>query len=250
MTGGIVAVVIVLISIGGITAILVSYFRLQRHRADAAAMASSVPTRLTNMKPTKTDTITTAALVTTPADLVTPSMTARRAGRPAMTPSRIRLTTNTWQSIDNPNRITNRISGIRELTNPPEVNPSRPAAAALAVDSEVDCGGQATGRASNGVVSRNRGRIPVIRPSPRVTGQGRCAGALGPGWSPPTPPSPIRRSGPLSHRPGRPGDSACSPRSRVTAAHTASATDRTVPAPPATAHPSGPCRRCPRSPEA
>ncbi|OLR91943.1 hypothetical protein [Actinokineospora bangkokensis] len=40
MTGGIIAVVIVLITIGGITASLVSYFRLQRHRADAVAMAS------------------------------------------------------------------------------------------------------------------------------------------------------------------------------------------------------------------
>ncbi|WP_308820080.1 hypothetical protein [Pseudonocardia alni] len=40
MTGGIIAVVIVLIVIGGITASLVSYFRLQRHRTDALAMAS------------------------------------------------------------------------------------------------------------------------------------------------------------------------------------------------------------------
>ncbi|MEV6922979.1 hypothetical protein AB0M46_00495 [Dactylosporangium sp. NPDC051485] len=40
MTGGLIAVVIVLIAIGGITASLMSYFRLQRHRADAVAMAS------------------------------------------------------------------------------------------------------------------------------------------------------------------------------------------------------------------
>jgi len=40
MTGGIIAVMIVLISIGGVTAGVVSYFRLQRHRADAVAMAS------------------------------------------------------------------------------------------------------------------------------------------------------------------------------------------------------------------
>jgi len=40
MTGGIIAVVIVLISIGGITASVVSYFQLQRHRSDAVAMAS------------------------------------------------------------------------------------------------------------------------------------------------------------------------------------------------------------------
>ncbi|GAU67855.1 hypothetical protein SSP35_05_04220 [Streptomyces sp. NBRC 110611] len=40
MTGAIVSVTIVLIVIGGITAIVLSHFRLQRHRADAAAMAS------------------------------------------------------------------------------------------------------------------------------------------------------------------------------------------------------------------
>jgi hypothetical protein len=40
MTGGVIAVVIVLISIGGVTASVVSYFQLQRHRADAVAMAS------------------------------------------------------------------------------------------------------------------------------------------------------------------------------------------------------------------
>ncbi|MFC0432520.1 hypothetical protein [Kutzneria buriramensis] len=40
MTGAIVAIAIVLIVIGGITAGVVSYFRLQRHRADAIAMAS------------------------------------------------------------------------------------------------------------------------------------------------------------------------------------------------------------------
>jgi hypothetical protein len=40
MTGAVVAIVIVLIVIGGITVSLVSYFRLQRHRADAVAMAS------------------------------------------------------------------------------------------------------------------------------------------------------------------------------------------------------------------
>jgi type II secretory pathway pseudopilin PulG len=40
MTGAIIAIVIVLIVIGGITLSLVSYFSLQRHRADAVAMAS------------------------------------------------------------------------------------------------------------------------------------------------------------------------------------------------------------------
>jgi type II secretory pathway pseudopilin PulG len=40
MTGAIIAIVIVLIVIGGITISLVSYFRLQRHRADAVAMAA------------------------------------------------------------------------------------------------------------------------------------------------------------------------------------------------------------------
>lgn len=39
MAGGVVAIVIVLITIGGIAASVVSYFSLQRHRADAVAMA-------------------------------------------------------------------------------------------------------------------------------------------------------------------------------------------------------------------
>ncbi len=39
MTGAIIAIAIVLIAIGGITVGVVSYFRLQRHRADAVAMA-------------------------------------------------------------------------------------------------------------------------------------------------------------------------------------------------------------------
>lgn len=43
-----------------------------------------------------TATITTAALVTVPADPMMPSATALRIGRPRSTPSRIRLTTNTW----------------------------------------------------------------------------------------------------------------------------------------------------------
>jgi hypothetical protein len=40
MTGAIITIAIVLITIGGITASLVSYYRLQRHRADAIAMAA------------------------------------------------------------------------------------------------------------------------------------------------------------------------------------------------------------------
>ncbi|MGN5630509.1 hypothetical protein G3I76_25325 [Streptomyces sp. SID11233] len=40
MTGAIVAIAIVLIIVGGITVSVVSHFRLQRHRADAVAMAS------------------------------------------------------------------------------------------------------------------------------------------------------------------------------------------------------------------
>lgn len=39
MTGAIIAIAIVLIAVGGITAGVVSYFSLQRHRADAVAMA-------------------------------------------------------------------------------------------------------------------------------------------------------------------------------------------------------------------
>jgi hypothetical protein len=39
MSGGIIAIVIVLIAIGGIAVSLISYFTLQRHRADAVAMA-------------------------------------------------------------------------------------------------------------------------------------------------------------------------------------------------------------------
>ncbi|MFF8827726.1 hypothetical protein [Streptomyces sp. NPDC015131] len=40
MTGAIIAIAVVLIVVGGITASVVAYFRLQRHRADAVAMAS------------------------------------------------------------------------------------------------------------------------------------------------------------------------------------------------------------------
>lgn len=39
MSGGIIALLIILTVIGGITASVVSYFTLQRHRADAVAMA-------------------------------------------------------------------------------------------------------------------------------------------------------------------------------------------------------------------
>jgi type II secretory pathway pseudopilin PulG len=39
MTGALIAIGIVLIVIGGVTASVVSYFTLQRHRADAVAMA-------------------------------------------------------------------------------------------------------------------------------------------------------------------------------------------------------------------
>lgn len=39
MTGAVIAIAIVLIVIGGIATSVVSYFRLQRHRADAVAMA-------------------------------------------------------------------------------------------------------------------------------------------------------------------------------------------------------------------
>ncbi|MFJ9700979.1 hypothetical protein [Streptomyces fradiae] len=40
MTGAVIAVAVVLILVCGITASVVAYFRLQRHRADAVAMAS------------------------------------------------------------------------------------------------------------------------------------------------------------------------------------------------------------------
>jgi hypothetical protein len=39
MSGAFVAIAIVLVAVGGITVIVASYFRLQRHRADAVAMA-------------------------------------------------------------------------------------------------------------------------------------------------------------------------------------------------------------------
>lgn len=39
MTGAVIAIVIVLIAIGGVTVSVMSYFKLQRHRADAVAMA-------------------------------------------------------------------------------------------------------------------------------------------------------------------------------------------------------------------
>ncbi|MEW1719157.1 hypothetical protein [Streptomyces sp. NPDC093109] len=40
MIGAVIAIAIVLIVIGGVTASVVAYFGLQRHRADAVAMAS------------------------------------------------------------------------------------------------------------------------------------------------------------------------------------------------------------------
>ncbi|MCM3884199.1 hypothetical protein [Frankia sp. R82] len=40
MSGGLIAIVIVLIVIGGVSVSVISYFTLQRHRADAVAMAS------------------------------------------------------------------------------------------------------------------------------------------------------------------------------------------------------------------
>jgi hypothetical protein len=40
MSGGLIAILIVLIVIGGVSASVISYFALQRHRADAVAMAS------------------------------------------------------------------------------------------------------------------------------------------------------------------------------------------------------------------
>jgi hypothetical protein len=39
MTGAVITIAIILIIVGGSTAGVISYFRLQRHRADAVAMA-------------------------------------------------------------------------------------------------------------------------------------------------------------------------------------------------------------------
>jgi hypothetical protein len=39
MTGAVITIAIVLIVMGGVTSSVVAYFRLQRHRADAVAMA-------------------------------------------------------------------------------------------------------------------------------------------------------------------------------------------------------------------
>ena len=40
MTGAFIAIAVVLIVVGGTTASILAYFRLQRHRADAVAMAA------------------------------------------------------------------------------------------------------------------------------------------------------------------------------------------------------------------
>ncbi|MEU7582048.1 hypothetical protein AB0B50_31185 [Streptomyces sp. NPDC041068] len=40
MTGAVITIAVILLVVGGITGSVVAYFRLQRHRADAAAMAS------------------------------------------------------------------------------------------------------------------------------------------------------------------------------------------------------------------
>ena len=65
------------------------------------AMARPIPICFISIIPqrgetAKTDTITAAALVTTPADSVTPSRTASCGVSPRWTPSRIRPRTNTW----------------------------------------------------------------------------------------------------------------------------------------------------------
>ncbi|MFF9482136.1 hypothetical protein [Streptomyces sp. NPDC014733] len=39
MTGAVIAIAVVLIVVGGITGSVIAYFRLQRHRADAPALA-------------------------------------------------------------------------------------------------------------------------------------------------------------------------------------------------------------------
>ncbi len=65
------------------------------------ATASPIPSCLNSSRDSvakmlKTPIITAAALVTTLADEVTPSVTAARIGRPRMAASRILLTTKTW----------------------------------------------------------------------------------------------------------------------------------------------------------
>ncbi|MGJ7907199.1 hypothetical protein ACOQFL_12035 [Actinopolyspora sp. H202] len=40
MSGAVTAILIVLIAVGGLTTAVVTYFRLQRHRTDAVAMAN------------------------------------------------------------------------------------------------------------------------------------------------------------------------------------------------------------------
>jgi len=40
MSGAFVAIIVVLIAVGGITVMVATYFSLQRHRADAVAMAA------------------------------------------------------------------------------------------------------------------------------------------------------------------------------------------------------------------
>ena len=67
----------------------------------STATASPIPICFISIMPSvaktaNTDTITAAALVTTPADSVIPLRTASCGDRPSRTPSRIRPSTNTW----------------------------------------------------------------------------------------------------------------------------------------------------------
>src|SRR5262249_2059101 len=98
-----------------------------------AATASPKPicftsNRCRNTKLANTDTITTAALVTTPAELTMPPATAVRIGTPRSAAPRIRLTRKTWQSIEAPKRMTKRNRGTRALMKPYDVKSSNDSA--------------------------------------------------------------------------------------------------------------------------
>jgi fatty-acid desaturase len=60
MTGAIIAIVIVLLVVAGITTIVVGYYRLQRHRADAVALAGyrALAEQVTHAQTTLNDQLT------------------------------------------------------------------------------------------------------------------------------------------------------------------------------------------------
>ena len=125
-------------------------------------------------KTANTATTMAAALVTTPAAARMPAGTARAVARPASRAARIRETTNMWQSMDTPNKITNRNSGIQDSIAPGASRPSPVITAAPVLSffstnyMDTGCVATPSTRAVNGGVMREKdeesaGHPPAMR---------------------------------------------------------------------------------------